>query len=90
MRRININNKSEVEAFKREVTCYMQISDTNILPYRLDDLTNKGGNYTIIVPLEWKDEPICAPAILRGMLRNEVDADKITIEYIDFFKGKTE
>lgn len=89
MRRININNKSEVKLFRAEIDGYFWVSESAIIiPYHREDSTNKGANYRMYVPLMWKER--LSPSHLRSSLRNEVDADKITIEYIDFFKGKTE
>jgi len=84
--KVNLNDEREVQCFKKQITNYMQINEHEFVPYRLDDFTNKGANYTIFVPLKWEWYQYCAPALLRGMLRNEVDADKITIEYVDFVR----
>lgn len=53
-------------------------------PYRLDDLTEKGANYTVFCPLRWKS--VFPPAKLHRLLRGDVDADVIKVEYIDFVK----
>ena len=53
-------------------------------PYRLDDLTEKGANYTIFCPFRWKSA--FPPAKLHKLLREDVDADVIKVEYIDFVK----
>ena len=53
-------------------------------PYRLDGLSEKGGDYTIFCPLRWKSA--FSPAKLHKLLREDVDADRITVEYIDFVK----
>ena len=81
MRNININNLEELKQFKLETTGFVTSYG---FPYRLDDLTNKGANYTIFCPLRWKDA--FSPAKLHKMLRDEVDADRISVEYIDFVK----
>ena len=57
-------------------------------PYRLDNLTEKGANYTVFCPLRWKS--IFLPARLRKLLREDVDADVIKVEYINFVKEEVE
>ena len=81
MRRININNPEELKKFKLETTGFVS---TYGFPYRLDDLTEKGANYTVFCPLRWKSA--FSPAKLHKMLREDVDADRISVEYIDFVK----
>lgn len=78
---INLNNSQELEKFKKEISGFM--ADYGF-PYRLDDFTEKGGNYTIFCPVRWKNA--FSPAKLHKILRNEVDADKIKVEYINFVK----
>jgi hypothetical protein len=82
MRQVNICNPEEIKRFKSEISDYMWVSETDIIPYRRDDSTEKGANYTIFVPVKWKYQ--YPPKSLRILLRSEVDADKIEIEYIDF------
>ena len=53
-------------------------------PYRLDDLTEKGANYTVFCPLRWKSA--FSQAKLRKLLKEDVDADYIKVEYVDFIK----
>ena len=84
MRKININNPEELKKFKMETTGFVSSYG---FPYRLDDLTEKGANYTIFCPLRWKSA--FSPAKLHKMLRDDVDADKIYVEYIDFVKEDT-
>lgn len=86
MRKVNINNKSEVRLFKAEISDYLWIDESTIIPYRREDSTNKGANYRIFVPLKWKDKLSMNPLRLRVALRNEVDADQIRIEYVEFVK----
>ena len=81
IRKININNPEELDKFKLEVTGYVSSYG---FPYRLDSLTDKGGNYTIFCPIRWKNA--FSPAKLKKMLHEEVDADLVTVEYIDFIK----
>ena len=81
MRRININNPDELERFKMETSGFVSSYG---FPYRLDGLSEKGGNYTIFCPLRWKNA--FSPAKLHKLLREDVDADRITVEYIDFVK----
>lgn len=83
MRKINVNNPDELKKFKNEVSGFVSGYG---FPYRLDNLTEKGANYTIFCPLRWK--PAFPPAKLHGLLREDVDADRIKIEYIDFVKVK--
>lgn len=80
-RKININDPAEIERFKNEIRGF--VSSYGFL-YRLDDLTDKGANYTVFCPLRWKDA--FPPAKLHKLLREDVDADKIKVEYIDFVK----
>ena len=84
MRKININNPDKLKKFKLETTGFVSSYG---FPYRLDDLTEKGANYTIFCPLRWKSA--FSPAKLNKLLREDVDADRITVEYIDFVKNKT-
>ena len=81
MRKININNPDELKKFKSETTGFVSSYG---FPYRLDDLTEKGANYTIFCPIRWKSA--FSPAKLNKLLREDVDADRITVEYIDFVK----
>ena len=81
MRTININNPDELERFKMETSGFLSSYG---FPYRLDGLSEKGGNYTIFCPLRWKNA--FPPAKLHKLLREDVDADRITVEYIDFVK----
>ena len=85
MRRININNSEELKKFKAETSGFVS---TYGFPYRLDDLTEKGANYTIFCPLRWKSA--FSPAKLHKLLREDVDADVIKVEYIDFVKEEIE
>lgn len=80
-RKININDPAELEMFKKEIRGFVSSYG---FPYRLDDLTDKGANYTVFCPLRWKDA--FSPAKLHKLLREDVDADKIKVEYIDFVK----
>lgn len=81
MRTININNPDELERFKMETSGFLSSYG---FPYRLDGLSEKGGNYTIFCPLRWKSA--FPPAKLHKLLREDVDADRIIVEYIDFVK----
>lgn len=81
MRKININNPEELKKFKMETTGFVSSYG---FPYRLDDLTENGANYTVFCPLRWKSA--FSPAKLHKLLREDVDADRITVEYIDFVK----
>ena len=81
MRKININNPNELKKFKQETTGFVSSYG---FPYRLDDLTDRGANYTVFCPLRWKD--VFSPNKLKKLLREDVDADKIVVEYIDFTK----
>lgn len=81
MRRININNPDELERFKMETSGFLSSYG---FPYRLDGLSEKGGDYTVFCPLRWKSA--FSPAKLHKLLREDVDADRITVEYIDFVK----
>ena len=85
MRKININNPDELKKFKSETTGFVSSYG---FPYRLDDLTDKGANYTVFCPLRWKSA--FSPAKLHKLLREDVDADKIRVEYIDFVKEPIE
>lgn len=85
MRKININNPEELKKFKLETNGFVSSYG---FPYRLDDLTDKGANYTIFCPLRWKSA--FSPAKLSKLLREDVDADRIHVEYIDFVKEDVE
>lgn len=85
MRKININNLEELKKFKLETSGFVPSYG---FPYRLDDLTDKGANYTVFCPLRWKSA--FSPAKLRKLLREDVDADVIKVEYIDFVKEEIE
>ena len=85
MRKININNPEELKRFKLETSGFVSSYG---FPYRLDDVTEKGANYTVFCPLRWKSA--FSPAKLRKMLREDVDADRIHVEYIDFVKEEVE
>lgn len=80
LRKININNPEELKKFKKET---LGFSSSYGFPYKLDDLTDKGANYTIFCPIRWKQA--YPPAKLRRLLKEDiVDADRIKVEYIDF------
>lgn len=85
MKKINICNIDELKKFKMETTGFVSSYG---FPYRLDDLTDKGANYTVFCPLRWKSA--FSPAKLHKLLREDVDADKIRVEYIDFVKEPIE
>ena len=79
MRKINISNPDELKKFKQETSGF---TSSYGFPYKLDDLTEKGANYTVSCPLRWKQS--FPPAKLRKLLKEDVDADYIKVEYIDF------
>ena len=79
LRKININNPEELKKFKKETSGF---SSSYGFPYKIDDLTEKGANYTIFCPIRWKQA--YPPAKLRRLLKEDVDADRIKVEYIDF------
>lgn len=79
MRKINISNPDELKKFRREISGFISSYG---FPYKLDDLTDKGGNYTVFCPLRWKQ--VFSPAKLRKLLKEDVDADYIKVEYVDF------
>lgn len=79
LRKININNLEELKKFKKETSGF---SSSYGFPYKLDDLTDKGANYTVFCPIRWKQA--FSPAKLRKLLKEDVDADQIKVEYIDF------
>ena len=81
MRKININNPEELKKFKLETSGFVLSYG---FPYRLDDLTDRGANYMVFCPLRWKSA--FSPTKLRKLLREDVDADVIKVEYIDFVK----
>lgn len=81
MRQININNLEELKKFKQETSGFVSSYG---FPYRLDDLTDRGANYTVFCPLRWKSA--FSPAKLRKLLREDVDVDKVKVEYVDFVK----
>ena len=85
MRKININNPEELKRFKLETSGFVSSYG---FPYRLDDVTEKGANYTVFCPLRWKSA--FSPAKLRKLLKEDVDADIIKVEYIDFVKEEVE
>jgi len=84
MRKINVSNPEELKQFKMEITGFMSSYG---FPYRLDDFTGRGANYTVFCPLRWKSA--FSPAKLHKLLRGDVDADVIKVEYIDFVKEET-
>lgn len=83
MRTINVKNADELNKFKQEISGFTSCYE---FPYRLDDLTEKGANYTLFCPMKWKKA--ITPATLHSILSGDVDvdADRITIEYVDFVK----
>lgn len=81
MRKININNPEELKRFKMEIGGFVSSYG---FPYRLDDVTEKGANYTVFCPLRWKST--FSPRKLQKSLKEDVDADRIHVEYIDFVK----
>ena len=85
LRKININNPEELKKFKKETSGF---SSSYGFPYKLDDLTDKGANYTIFCPIGWKK--VYSPAKLRKLLKEDVDADQIKVEYIDFVQETTQ
>ena len=85
MRKINISNPDELKKFKQETSGFVSSYG---FPYRLDDLTEKGANYTVFCPLRWKQ--VFPPAKLRKLLKEDVDADQIKVEYIDFVQETTQ
>lgn len=85
--KVNLNNPNELARVKSLIAGFLTGSFVNghqPIPYRMDDLTERGANYTIFIPLKWKN--IFSKESLSRELRNEVDADKITIEYLDLVR----
>ena len=85
--KVNLNNPNELARVKSQIAGFLTGSFVNghqPIPYRMDDLTEKGANYTLLVPKKWKE--FFSKKNLKQELRNEVDADKITIEYVDFVR----
>ena len=85
--KVNLNNSNEVAKLRSQFAGFLtgsSVKDHQPIPYRMDDLTEKGANYTILVPKKWKE--FFSKKNLRQELRNEVDADEITIEYVDFVR----
>ena len=85
MRKINISNPDELKKFKQETSGFVSSYG---FPYKLDDLTDKGANYTVFCPLKWKQ--VFSPAKLRKLLKEDVDADQIKVKYIDFVQETTQ
>ena len=85
IRKINISNPDELKKFKQETSGFVSSYG---FPYKLDDLTDKGANYTVFCPLKWKQ--VFSPAKLRKLLKEDVDADQIKVEYIDFVQETTQ
>ena len=85
LRKININNPEELKKFKKETSGF---SSSYGFPYKLDDLTDKGVNYTVFCPIRWKQA--YPPAKLRKLLKEDVDAAQIKVEYIDFVQETTQ
>lgn len=85
IQKINISNPEELKKFKYEITGFISSYG---FPYRLDDLTEKGANYTVFCPLRWKQA--FSPAKLRKLLKEDVDADKIKVAYIAFVREPEE
>ena len=81
MKTINISNQSEINKFKSDITGWLTSSG---FPYHLDDLTPEGGNYTIYCPAKWKN--LYSAQELKSELKQDVDAQQIIIEYINFIK----
>lgn len=69
MRKININNLEELKKFKLETSGFVSSYG---FPYRLDDVTEKGANYTVFCPIRWKSA--FSPAKLHKLLKEDVDA----------------
>lgn len=83
IRKVNIGNPDELKKFKLEIQGVALAYGTPYgFPYRQDTLTEKGANYTIFCPLRWMHS--FTPDKLRHILKQEVDADRIEVEYIDF------
>ncbi len=79
MRKINISNPDELKTFKQETSGF---TSSYGFPYKLNDLTDKGANYTVFCPIRWKQ--VFSSAKLRKLLKEDVDADYIKVEYVDF------
>ena len=84
MRKINISNPDELKKFKQETSGFISSYG---FPYKLDDLTDKGANYTVFCPIRWKQA--FSLAKLRKLLKEDVDADYIKVEYVDFVQEAT-
>lgn len=85
--KVNLNSSNEVAKFRSQIAGILFgefVQDHQPIPYRMDDLTERGANYTIFIPIKWKN--FFSKESLSRELRNEVDADKITIEYVDFVR----
>lgn len=71
-----IKTKGEFHKFLHQTECLMQG-----IRYSLDDFTENGGNYTLYVPSQLRG--LISIRELRRLFRNEVDADKINIQYFE-------
>ena len=76
---LTLKDRADFERFKRSVSGWIYTA-IGPLPYRLDDLTNKGGNYTIYLP--YKDRHAYSKSELRRLMRAEVDLDQLTVIYV--------
>lgn len=85
VKKINICNPTEFGRFRRQISGFMQIYG---FPYRLDDITGRGANYTVFCPIAWKY--IFPPDRLKRLLKEDVDADKIKVAYIAFVREPEE
>lgn len=76
---LTLKDRADFERFKKSVSGWIYTA-IGPLPYRLDDLTNKGGNYTIYLP--YKDRHAYSKSELRRLMRAEVDLDQLTVIYV--------
>ena len=78
---LTLTSPEDMAFFKSTISGILY-TENGVLPYKLDDFTNQGGNYTIYVP--YKDKDKYTKTQLRRMLRHEVDVDKVTITYVKY------
>lgn len=78
---LTLTSPEDIAFFKSTISGILYTKH-GVLPYKLDDFTDRGGNYTIYVP--YKDKDIYNKTQLKRMLKYDVDVDQLQITYVKY------
>lgn len=82
---VNVKKPGELTKYYNTISGYMTLP--SLLHYRIDEKTERGANYTLIIPVQWKG--VFFISALKTLLRTsreagETPVDNVRIEYVDY------